>query len=44
MEGYIGRNSSAFIRENENKIIGVGKIKVNTDIYSLTIIHYKKWR
>lgn len=39
--GYIGRNSSAFIRENENKIIGVGKYKVNTDIYSLTSSYYK---
>jgi hypothetical protein len=39
--GYIGRNSSAFIRENQNKIIGVGKYKVNTDIYSLTSSYYK---
>lgn len=39
--GYIGRNSSAFIRENENKIIGVGKYKVKTDIYSLTSSYYK---
>lgn len=39
--GYIGRNSSAFIRENENKIIGVGKYKTNTDIYSLTSSYYK---
>ena len=39
--GYIGRNSSAFIRENENRIIGVGKYKVNTDIYSLTSSYYK---
>ncbi len=39
--GYIGRNSSAFIRENENKIIGVGKYKVSTDIYSLTSSYYK---
>jgi hypothetical protein len=38
--GYIGRNSSAFIRENENRIIGVGKYKVNTDIYSLTSSYY----
>jgi hypothetical protein len=38
--GYIGRNSSAFIRENENKIIGVGKYKANTDIYSLTSSYY----
>lgn len=39
--GYIGRNSSAFIRENENKIIGVGKYKAKTDIYSLTSSYYK---
>ena len=39
--GYIGRNSSAFIRENENRLIGVGKYKVNTDIYSLTSSYYK---
>ena len=39
--GYIGRNSSAFIRENQNKIIGVGKINVDTDIYSLTSSYYK---
>lgn len=39
--GYIGRNSSAFIRENENKIIGVGKYKANTDIYSLTSSYYR---
>lgn len=39
--GYIGRNSSAFIRDNENKIIGVGKYKVKTDIYSLTSSYYK---
>lgn len=39
--GYIGRNSSAFIRENENRIIGVGKFKTNTDIYSLTSSYYK---
>ena len=34
--GYIGRNSSAFIREKENKIVGVGNYTVGTDIYSLT--------
>ena len=39
--GYLGRNSSAFIRENENKIIGVGNFKVGTDIYSLTSAFYK---
>jgi hypothetical protein len=39
--GYIGRNSSAFIQEKENKIVGVGKYKVGTDIYSLTSAYYK---
>lgn len=39
--GYIGRNSSAFIRENENRIIGVGKYKVDTEIYSLTSSYFK---
>jgi hypothetical protein len=39
--GYIGRNSAAFIRENENRVIGVGKYRVNTDIYSLTSSYYK---
>ena len=39
--GYIGRNSAAFIRENENRVIGVGKYRVNTDIYSLTSSDYK---
>lgn len=38
--GYIGRNSSAFIREKENKIIGVGNYTVGTDIYSLTSAYY----
>lgn len=40
--GYIGRNSSAFINnKGENKVIGVGKYQVNTDIYSLTSSYYK---
>lgn len=39
--GYIGRNSSAFIREKENRLIGVGRYKVDTDIYSLTSSYYK---
>jgi len=39
--GYIGRNSSAFIRERENRIVGVGKFNVKTDIYSLTSSYYK---
>jgi hypothetical protein len=39
--GYIGRSSSAFINNQENRITGVGKIKVSTDIYSLTSSYYK---
>jgi hypothetical protein len=39
--GYIGRNSSAFIRENQNRIIGVGNYRTETDIYSLTSSYYK---
>ena len=39
--GYIGRNSSAFIREKENRIVGVGKYSAGTDIYSLTSAYYK---
>ena len=39
--GYIGRNSSAFIQEKENKIVGVGNYTVGTDIYSLTSAYYK---
>jgi hypothetical protein len=40
--GYIGRNSSAFINnQRENRVIGVGRYKVNTDIYSLTSSYYK---
>jgi len=39
--GYIGRNSSAFIREKENRVVGVGKYKAETDIYSLTSSYYK---
>lgn len=39
--GYIGRSSSAFINnQRENKIIGVGKYSVSTDIYSLTSSYY----
>lgn len=38
--GYIGRNSSAFIREHQNRLIGVGKYNSNTDIYSLTSSYY----
>ena len=41
-EGYIGKSSSAYINNNgENKIIGVGKYKVDTDIYSLTSSFYR---
>lgn len=40
--GYIGRNSSAFINNHgENRVIGVGKYKVGTDIYSLTSSYYR---
>lgn len=40
--GYIGRNSSAFIHNHrENKLIGVGKYNVDTDIYSLTSSYYE---
>jgi hypothetical protein len=40
--GYIGRNSSAFINnKGENRVIGVGKYKVKTDIYSLTSSYYR---
>lgn len=47
-EGFIGRNSSAFINDGENKITGVGVPKYNdskkpvADIYSLTSSYYKK--
>ena len=46
--GYIGRNSSAFIQERENRVIGVGQSKFNDlknpapDIYSLTSAFYHK--
>ena len=41
-EGFIGRSSSAYINnKGENKIIGVGRYKVDTDIYSLTSSYYK---
>lgn len=41
-EGFIGRSSSAYINNRgENKIIGVGRYKVSTDIYSLTSSYYK---
>jgi hypothetical protein len=40
---YIGRNSSAYLRnKGENRIKGVGKYKVKTDIYPLTSAHYLK--
>lgn len=41
-EGFIGRSSAAFIREKKNSIVGVGKYKTNTDIYSLTSSFYSK--
>lgn len=41
-EGYIGKSSSAYINNyGENKMIGVGKYKVDTDIYSLTSSFYR---
>jgi len=41
--GYIGRSSSAFIRnKGENKIIGVGNYRAETEIYSLTSSYYSK--
>lgn len=40
--GFVGRSSAAFIRERENKRIGVGSYPSNTDIYSLTSSYYKK--
>jgi Z1 domain len=42
-EGFIGRSSAVFIRENKKtNIVGVGKIKVGTEIYSLTSSFYSK--
>ncbi|SNR58812.1 Z1 domain-containing protein [Lutibacter flavus] len=42
-DGYIGRNSSAYLRnKGENRIKGVGEYKVDTDIYPLTSSYYKK--
>jgi hypothetical protein len=41
-DGFIGRSSAAFIREKKNNIVGVGKFKANTDIYSLTSSYYSK--
>ncbi|MEI6680085.1 MAG: Z1 domain-containing protein [Mariniphaga sp.] len=35
-EGFIGRNSSDFIKKNTNNKIGVGLIKADTEIYSYT--------
>ncbi|MFL0353162.1 Z1 domain-containing protein [Xanthomarina sp. GH4-25] len=41
--GYIGRNSSLYLRnKGENRIKGVGKYKVKTDIYPLTSSYYLK--
>jgi hypothetical protein len=46
--GYIGRNSSAFIREKENRVIGVGQSKFNdlknpvNDPYGFTSSFYTK--
>jgi Z1 domain len=41
-DGFIGRSSPAFIRERKNNIVGVGKFKANTEIYSLTSSYYSK--
>lgn len=39
--GYIGRSSSAYLRKNgQNRVQGVGKINVDTDIYPLTSSYY----
>jgi len=35
-EGFIGRNSSDFIKKNTNNKIGVGLMKADTEIYSYT--------
>ena len=41
--GYIGRNSSLYLRnKGESRIKGVGRYKVNTDIYPLTSSYYLK--
>lgn len=41
--GYVGRDSSAYLRnKRENRIKGVGKFKVKTDIYPLTSSYYLK--
>ncbi len=40
--GYIGRSSSAYINNSrENRVVGVGKYPVDTDIYSLTSSAYR---
>lgn len=42
-EGYVGRSSSAFLlNKAENRIRGVGKYTVTTDIYPLTSSNYVK--
>lgn len=41
-EGFIGRSSAAYIRNNETRVTGVGKYKVKSNIYSLTSSYYKK--
>jgi hypothetical protein len=42
-EGFIGRDSSAYLRNNyETREIGVGNYKVGTDIYPLTSSYYLK--
>jgi hypothetical protein len=40
--GYVGRSSSDFLEKKLNNIIGVGKYKVNAEIYPLTSSYYVK--
>lgn len=41
-EGFTGISSSDFILKRQGNIVGVGKYKVNTDIYPLTSSYYIK--
>lgn len=40
--GYVGRSSSDYLNKNLYNIVGVGKYKVNAEIYPLTSSHYVK--
>lgn len=40
--GYVGRSSSDFLEKKQNNIVGVGKYKVNAEIYPLTSSYYVK--